>query len=833
MHVVIIRRVAVIALLTMAFVQPGQGRQAQSSKSQAAGSMQSTVLGYGIAGHRSGKLLLSITNNGTFGSKYVAVMEDCFTGELVPSCEYPAGSGVDYLYSGAYWIGGIVGEDTLVSEGHSGWDRTPNEFAPDEAVSCGLIKRSTANEWDPLFVGARSYEDFIAVYTDTFPNSIVPHDPDFFNSRPHQPLNVAVTENTYSWPDPHTEDFVLFEYLIKNIGQQTITEAYMGIFVDGDVCADCPSSGGADDLTGFMLEAPSILFPAVCGFTDTVNLAWIADNDGDLQQADLEQARHVTGISVLKTPIFESQGMEISYNWWLSDNDAALDWGPRHKADTLDLGTGGGEGTPMGDVNKYHFLKNGEVDYDQAYTATILDTDPLWKLPDSANAAAWATGADTRYLLSFGPFDLDPGETVPFVFAYVAGEDLHVHPDTTNFDSLPGNPDAYYAALDFSSIGRNAIWANLVYDYPGVDTDGDGDSGQVRISCDTSGGYDTVFYRGDGVPDWLPAYPLPAPVITDTMSMGNDLRLRWNGFASETAVDPLSRKLDFDGYKVYLANDPAGPVFNRKKSYDVENYSIHTLIGGDEDNVVVDAYPATSDSIKCRYANESCSDTAFDVAYCHFYEPCWVPPDSVDKVYFERYGDNSSDLTDSTSIYKVYPSQPYPSSLDLLEAHPNEVIDGRFKYFEYETILTDLPDDPFLVSVVAEDFGMPHLGLGPIQSSRAQAFIEIPGFSVGLSEQQPNGLPRDFVLAQNYPNPFNPSTTISFDLPKRAKVNLSVFNLLGQKITTLVNEEVSAGHHQVVWDGTDSGDNPVASGIYFYRLDTGTQSIVKKMVLLK
>jgi hypothetical protein len=94
-------------------------------------------------------------------------------------------------------------------------------------------------------------------------------------------------------------------------------------------------------------------------------------------------------------------------------------------------------------------------------------------------------------------------------------------------------------------------------------------------------------------------------------------------------------------------------------------------------------------------------------------------------------------------------------------------------------------------------------------------------------------LPADFALAQNYPNPFNPSTVIGFALPTRQNVTLSVYNLLGQKVRTLRDEEMDAGNHEVVWDATNEGGAKVASGVYFYKLTTEDFVDTKKMMLLK
>jgi hypothetical protein len=92
---------------------------------------------------------------------------------------------------------------------------------------------------------------------------------------------------------------------------------------------------------------------------------------------------------------------------------------------------------------------------------------------------------------------------------------------------------------------------------------------------------------------------------------------------------------------------------------------------------------------------------------------------------------------------------------------------------------------------------------------------------------------RGISLQQNHPNPFNPTTKISFLLSERAPVELSVYNLQGQLVRKLVDGVVNAGSRSVAWDGTDATGNPVASGVYFYRLRSGKNVHTKKMILLK
>lgn len=94
-------------------------------------------------------------------------------------------------------------------------------------------------------------------------------------------------------------------------------------------------------------------------------------------------------------------------------------------------------------------------------------------------------------------------------------------------------------------------------------------------------------------------------------------------------------------------------------------------------------------------------------------------------------------------------------------------------------------------------------------------------------------LPSTPLLLQNFPNPFNPTTTIAYDLPSTGAVTLSVINVVGQHVSTLVNSRQGRGRHSVVWDGTDSSGRRVASGIYFYRLTVDSLGVTRKMLLLK
>ncbi len=106
----------------------------------------------------------------------------------------------------------------------------------------------------------------------------------------------------------------------------------------------------------------------------------------------------------------------------------------------------------------------------------------------------------------------------------------------------------------------------------------------------------------------------------------------------------------------------------------------------------------------------------------------------------------------------------------------------------------------------------------------------VKGFDAGdlAGEPAENLLPTEYSLSQNYPNPFNAQSIINYALPQAGKVELSVYNLLGQRVETLVNTQQPAGYHSITWDASE-----YASGIYFYKLNVGDRQFVKRMMLIK
>jgi hypothetical protein len=607
-----------------------------------------------------------------------------------------------------------------------------------------------------------------------------------------------------------------------------------------------------------------------CQFEDTLNIAWIADNDADPEGGayGVMSVPGVTATRVVRTP---NDSLDISFNWWIANDNSSLDFGPRERPgvgewqeDFRDFGTGG-LGTPSGDRNKYYMLRNREFDYDQALTARINVIDTLWLPPPTENAGTYADGFDTRYLLSFGPFDIDPGERLPISFAYIAGEDFHQNPNDIDF--LPDDPASFYASLDFSDLGLNAVWAGRIYDNPGVDTDGDGYAGKVRLCCDDSVAYslnnildtstvpgfsssdcEIIWSEGDGVPDFRGASPPPAPHFSIYPSVGA-LRVRIHGQESEAAVDVFTGLADFEGYRVYLGRDDRESSYSLLASYDRDDYDKYVWTG-DEYRIL--DIPFTLDSLRCLYGT-SCDDELFDPLFYSQDNPYRHPlyPDSM--FYFVPHDFNISDSAPGQlALTKAYPEQPYPSSLDPDSADPDELTDeGYFKYFEYDIVIDDLlPTVPYWVNVTAFDFGSPEAGMLPLESSvtvGAQcAFADTPADQVLATSQKVYVYPNPYRIDADYRSlgfegrsaPDRPNDrvrAINFgNLPPKCVI--SIYSLDGDLIRQIHHDvpatDPTASHDS--WDMITRNTQMITTGMYYWTVesDTGEVQIGKLVVIM-
>ncbi|NWF50957.1 MAG: T9SS type A sorting domain-containing protein [Ignavibacteriaceae bacterium] len=149
--------------------------------------------------------------------------------------------------------------------------------------------------------------------------------------------------------------------------------------------------------------------------------------------------------------------------------------------------------------------------------------------------------------------------------------------------------------------------------------------------------------------------------------------------------------------------------------------------------------------------------------------------------------------------------------------------------------------DPFYVgrngSFVANVSGQLFLGLNDNifwdNYGYYVAFITSTGTVTDVNHEQNHGNLNDYNLSQNFPNPFNPSTSIQYNVPGSANVQLTIYDINGQKVKELINEFRNSGNYTVTWDAKDNFGNKVSSGTYFYQVQVGNFIQTKKMILLK
>lgn len=442
----------------------------------------------------NGTLALNFTNWGFFGNdgaNQSGSLDNPCDGEWAPQFEYPIGSGANYLFQGAVWIGAYINDGTnrnfRVSVGTDGWQNPSiNEFHAGELPGHGITLRSNLPDATDCFgnsiydPSAHANIEAVAVYTDTLTDQIfVRNDP---TDGPHVPIGIEITQTARLWSSPDFARFVILEFQIENISPDTIFDPVLGLYLDGDIGVAGNINDHIDDITGALL---------VHDGTDRT-LGWIADNDGRTVQSGDFRLPHALGFAGLSISADSlSTNQPGSYNWWNPNADLSLDFGPSWTDSPDWMSTWG---TPEGDLHKYDLLASGEHDYGQyalraAHPAQNDDypchpgTDHTWRAVDIDDATQRdiADGYDCRFMLSwnqFGHYDhvdedgmchfrLAPGESGSFTSTLFIGEYFHdpdnPQPDPTNLDSTLFN---YAGLLESYESARTLYDAGYAYQPP-------------------------------------------------------------------------------------------------------------------------------------------------------------------------------------------------------------------------------------------------------------------------------------------------------------------------------------------------------------------------------
>jgi hypothetical protein len=372
----------------------------------------------------TGQIGALFDNTGAFGTGYasspICGEEEC------PSFESPEGSDLEYLFAGGIWIGGIVGDDTLVSVGADGWFMI-QELWPDHPAA----------EFD----GISDYSVWTH-FTDTITDASV-SDPDPYDNRPHLPLSLRIANRAHVWNSDPENNLVIYDLVITNIGDETIHDGYTGFHFDADVFhKSIDPIGWMDDLTGALRDE---------------GIAYIIDNDGDPEGGEFVSTSPIR-LFAFKYLSASFNAVDTSYDWWISNGNPSLDFGPQpvDEYGNVECNFGEHTGTPTGDASKYCILSHPGWDYDQIYTPDTNITG--WSHPRPDLAINFADGYDTKFLMSLGPFDLAPDSSVRILVTTFTGDSVHQVVD--NIDNVYENPDQYLANLNFTHAISNAAVAD-------------------------------------------------------------------------------------------------------------------------------------------------------------------------------------------------------------------------------------------------------------------------------------------------------------------------------------------------------------------------------------
>ncbi|MFP4459351.1 MAG: hypothetical protein ACLFSQ_07175 [Candidatus Zixiibacteriota bacterium] len=562
--------------------------------------------------HTVGDLYLTVSNWGVFGSSrgdndtrrcdpfiLKEGMEICDipAGQCIPSGEYPGCSGIEYLFQGCFWFGAVVDGDTLVSVGHDGWFHVQEMFPSrleEDTITFNSIYLDTT---------VKAEEEYYSEFTDTS------QDRSFVNEN-HRPIGIKVGQQSYAWSYDYAKNFVFIKFYIDNIREdgKTLEDVYYGVYLDGDVGHIETVDYAQDDITGYIKDYS--YFQAGTLATEEINIAWIADNDGDPVDGRFENTSP-TGAMAFKVlyPDVET----YSFNWWISNSNEDLDWGPMLRSNYT-----GWDGTPETDVHKYQLLSSGEKDYDQTQIGDSVGGD--WnELPSTADDLR--DGYDTRFLISFGPFDIAPDDpTDSLIVAFMVGDDFHIDPSNTGSRWDPSR-------FRKDKIADAAVWVQRIFENN---------------------------YKGP--------QPPPAPEFEVEINP-YELVVYWKDNA-EDAYDPITELEDFEGYRIYISDWNLDEYYTPLSEFDIIDYyryasfNYYEETGGIEPQFDDNIYYEDSSYTAVIYSG---SDTLRDTTFTNFMEMSLnngMPPETTWKGE-EWYYYKIKDLRPGADRYVVVTSFDY------------------------------------------------------------------------------------------------------------------------------------------------------------------------------
>ena len=430
-----------------------------------------------------GNIGLSVTNFGLYGNGFSLWPTQ-------PSCEYPIGSGIEHLFGGGLWFGGIIrGTNeplvTTASIDASSISATRGGgFEYTNGVGEKVIERSSLFDSPFYQPSAISHQDFLMDFTDT--NTV------YLNGEPiaeHHPIGIVVHQESYAWNFSFANFFVIMNYTIKNASAKFIDSVFVGLWTD-TVVRNTKITGRPSG-SAFYSKGGN-------GYNDSIKIAYEYDSNGDPGYTDSYIGIQYLGSEPKLSDKIFMDGDSVSsvsfVSWTHNGSDPSYF-------------------TPLDDLQRFNKMR-GYFD---------LGNSQRWK--DPINPTTFKVPSNRSMLVSNGPFSsIAPGDSINVVFAIVCAKKYG--DDPASFDTEEQKTNLYinadWALRAYFGEDRNR---NGVLD-PGEDLDGDGK---------------------------ITRYILPTPPTTPKVKVVPDNQratIYWDRRA-EFSIDPISGKKDFEGYKLY------------------------------------------------------------------------------------------------------------------------------------------------------------------------------------------------------------------------------------------------------------------------------------------
>lgn len=458
----------------------------------------------------SSNVRLTVTNYGTFGNAFRGYRDG--TGN--PSCEYPAGSGIEHLFEGGIWLGGLENGGTEVVSS-SAYD-APQGYAPGRAgfemtAEVGSVLEERSSLFDSKFFApsAVSHQDFVAVFSDKnqlIPGTSIPI------SQHQRPMNAEIEMQTFNWNYTFSDFMVIVNLKVTNKGANTYENFHVALWTNTvvrNINITPAGSGGAN----FYSQGGN-------GYMDSLNLAYCYDAAGDVGFTESYVAQKFLGAEDkngfhhpnldstfnINTNTWEADAFRVHYNAWQFNNSS----------NPLFF-------FPTTDQARFTKMTDG------------LNYDPCWQGP---TAPGCSSGRDLQTelnaignradLVSAGPFaSFAPGDEINVAFAFILAN--------KNED---GNPNYENNLTQRANLINNAGWAQQAYN---------GEDQNFNGILDPDEDLDN-----DGE---ITRFILPSPPDiprTRVVPGDNKIDIYWAD-NSRNSVDPISNQKDFEGYRLYMS----------------------------------------------------------------------------------------------------------------------------------------------------------------------------------------------------------------------------------------------------------------------------------------